>query len=743
MALLVLVLDARTDMSPGAPVVTSVLTEDLDPIAEVPVPVGGSREVEVDGGSYLVRAVLPTGSALSARASVQPAEVEEVRLGHVPSPHEWLEWHALLGNVSGGPAQGLEEPPSLGSVWMRVWRREPDGTWALEPVSWSSEWDGRYATARVVGLEPAQRVLQLGGESVPWRLIALPTSRQIEILMQAASTGPELDAGVDVAVVTGATRAEMLLRYLSNGRLEPAQVVAEELSQDGRDEAEDPTSALILGYYLLQVGARPDEEGASPAERFPWLADGFVIEGWRALREGDLERGRRRLIEASSLGVPVYAEGLRLLSLGLRLLEVRDGAGDGEVESAMDAVSGLAAATNWAEPLISYYGPDPASPTLTPPTGVPEGPLTWMGPERPRIIPPRPRWPRWLLATGLAAAVIGVGVWWAARGGGELAADPASLTFGEQAIDAPSASRTITVSNDSGARVVLRSPRIRGPAADDFAVTTDTCSDAELADGRSCSLLVVFTPSAQGDRDARLVVRHDGEGSRIRVALHGVGVTDEPGDGGRARIEIDRTSIGFPADVPEPDPTEDLTISNVGDAVLRIDDVIVDPGQEGFALDPESLERCAEIESESSCSISVAYLPVFGGRGEANLTIASNATDDPLQVTLAGTPRAEATPPEIRTTDWRDSEATVDVTNTGSRAFTPGLVIQNERFSIDPEDCEELSIGGECSIRLLFDEEGASSSEDYEGVLTIVVGSGAEDREVRVPLSHPMPPVVD
>jgi len=737
MAVLRLHVDGRADMSPGAPLVASVLTEELEPVAEVSVPVGGSREVVVQPGSYLVRAVPPAGSALTARASVSAEEWLEVPLGHVSSPHEWLEWHALLGNVSASPS--AEEAPALGSVWTRVWRREPDGTWALEPEAWTTDWDGEYATARIVGLEPAHRVLQLGGETVPWRLIALPTSRQVEILLRAAPGGPELDAGVDVSVVTGETRGEMLLHYLDSGNVERAHVVAEDILADpGAPELAEPTSAMILGYYLLRVGEVDRLPGPSLAERFPWLPDGWIIEGRRALLSSDVDRGRAHLLAAVSRGVPLYAEGMRLLSTGLRLLETGDPAGgDAEVGRAVAGVSELAAATNWTEPLTSFYGPDPASPTISPPTGVPEGPLNWMGPERGGPAPPRPRWPRRLLAIGVVAAVIAGAVWWATGGAGELAADPTSLSFGEQTIEAPSAAQAVTVSNDSEAAVAFRGSMVRGPAADDFTVTTDTCSGAELPDGRSCSLLVVFTPSAQGPREARLVLRHDAEGRPIRVALEGAGVTGDPEETvGPPSIAVDPTSITFPADVPEGDVTEELTISNDGDAVLEVT-AIVDPEGEGFALDPESLERCTEIEAESSCSISISFVPARGTRGEANVVIESNATDDPLQVPLAGTPRAQADPTEVGTTRWESSQATVNLTNTGTRAFSPVFGLENERFAIGSHNCETLSIGGACSITLVFDGSDTSSSEEYQGALLIDDGSGAGP--LIIPLTHPEP----
>ncbi|HEX6261252.1 MAG TPA: choice-of-anchor D domain-containing protein [Actinomycetota bacterium] len=727
MALLRLRVDSGSDIAAGAPLVASVLTEDLETVTEVTVPLGGSRDVEVGAGSYVIRAIAPTGSALTERASVGPEGSVEVELGHIASPHEWLELHALLGDVS---ASGTSD--ELGSgVWLRVWRREADGTWTVEPVSWATIWESEHVVARATGLQPAQRVLQFGGDSIPWRLLALPSGERIEVLLWRADGTPELDAGVDASVVTDRTSGEVLHGYLARGRTEAAGLVAEEMLQGSRpDELESPTSAAVLGYYLVRRGQEERLAGLALGERFPWLPDAWILEGWRALRGGDEEAGRAHLLRAASMGAPLHSEGMRLLSTGLRLLEAASPA-DADLRSATEGLAGVAAATNWAEPLTTYYGLDPTTPTLAPPTGIPDGPLTRIGPERGVPPPPKRRWGRWVLGAAVVAAVIAGVVWWVTRGGGGLATDPSSLDFGERPIEAAGASEAITLSNDTGAEVLVRDARIRGPDADDFDLTTDTCSGVGLPVGRSCSLVVSFTPTEEGAREARLVIRHEGEGGPIRVPLDGTGVSGEPEEEGSPVIVVDPESITFPADVSE-GAADELTITNDGEALLEAA-ASVDPADEGIALDADSVAACAEIQPGDSCTISVLFVPFRGSRGVANVVIESNASEQPLQVPVSGTPRAVATPTEVGTTDWEGSEVTVFVRNSGTQAFTPAFDFENERFSAT-HTCGELVIGGECAVTIAFDAEEA---EDFVGALLIEDGSG--EGPVVVPLEYPTP----
>lgn len=729
MATLRLRVDSRSDIAAGAPLVASVLTQELEAVAEVTVPLGGIRDVEVGPGSYVIRAVAPTGSALAERASVGPEGSTEVALGHVDSPDDSLELHALLGDVSAsGPSA------ELGSgVWLRVWRHEADGTWTVEPVSWTTDWRSEHVLARATGIPPARRILQVGGESIPWRLLALPTGERIEVLLRRADGRPELDAGVDVSVVTDRPTGEVLLGYLARGRTEAARLVAEEMLEGSRpDELESPTSVAALGYYLVQGGQEEQLAGLGLVERFPWLPDAWILEGWGALRGGDVEAGRAHLLRAASMGAPLSSEGMRLLSTGLKLLEAASPA-DADLRDATEGLAGVAAATNWAEPVTTYYGIDPTTPTLSPPTGIPEGPVTRIGPEGGEPPPPKPRWGRWIVGSAVVAAVIAGAVWWATRGGGGvLAADPSSLDFGERQIQAEGASDSITLSNGSGAEVRVRTVVIRGPDAGDFDVTTDTCSGVALPDGRSCSVVVSFTPTREGAREARLLIRHESRGGPIRVPLAGTGVTGEPEEEGSPLIAVDPTSITFPADVREA-ATDELTITNDGDAVLEVA-ASVDPEGESVALDPDTVTACAEIQPGESCAISVLFVPFRGTRGEANVVIESNATEEPLQVPVSGTPRAAPTPAEVGTTDWDGSQASVLVRNSGTRAFTPAFGFENERFSVASHTCDELSIGGECVVTIAFDAEGA---EELEGALLIEDGAG--QGPVVVPLEYPTP----
>lgn len=86
------------DVTPGRP------KEERDSVSDVVVPVGGGgfHELAVRPGSYLIEAVTPAGSVLEADVEVGDGDTQDVNLADdTPSPHEWLGWQKVSGNLPG------------------------------------------------------------------------------------------------------------------------------------------------------------------------------------------------------------------------------------------------------------------------------------------------------------------------------------------------------------------------------------------------------------------------------------------------------------------------------------------------------------------------------------------------------------------------------------------------------------------------------------------------------------------
>ncbi len=137
----------------------------------------------------------------------------------------------------------------------------------------------------------------------------------------------------------------------------------------------------------------------------------------------------------------------------------------------------------------------------------------------------------------LLAGLIAHGVLSAACGGGAADAvlntaanppvvslSPASLNFANQAIDTTSAAQSVTLTNTGSAALSLASIAVTGANAGDF-VETDTCGSV-LAAGATCTIAVLFVPSAFGARTATLGITDSASGSTPTVSLAGTGTHD-------------------------------------------------------------------------------------------------------------------------------------------------------------------------------------------------------------------------
>ncbi len=388
----------------------------------------GVETVNIEPGSYLVQAHLPSGETAVAMTSVMEKTEAQVTLTSSKSPHEWLAWLHFLGET----AERTEEtPPSdFPEIWVRLWVDErellpqlPIGQqpasrrWTIAPPAFwlgAQMYDAGVASCWLYSAnqpfypvsQPLYlRMLQVGGPRVPSRLVSLPPAfGQIQVLIRPSRIPTTLNGGLTVKAVSQDLKAETLLHYLASGSLEAAQMVSHEVVVDAeqfegfpadiaeqmlRDKRINPTGAAIGGYYLLRTGAllRLHDWPNNLANWVAWLPDGAVIHAWQLLRqsvETEQTRARERLLQACERGIPVYTEGVRLLIDGLELFADNARAQnrpDEEVEQALQKIRQYATAMDWNQRLTTFYGTDPETPSLR------AGPFTSIDPFEPHFPP--------------------------------------------------------------------------------------------------------------------------------------------------------------------------------------------------------------------------------------------------------------------------------------------------------------------------------------------------------------------
>jgi hypothetical protein len=107
-----------------------------------------------------------------------------------------------------------------------------------------------------------------------------------------------------------------------------------------------------------------------------------------------------------------------------------------------------------------------------------------------------------------------------------LSFSPTSVSFGSVAVSSSSTPVTITLTNSGTATLFISGITFTGASQGDFSKTT-TCG-ATLAVAATCNVVVTFSPTATGSRNADLSVTDNASGSPQTVALSGTGTGTTP-----------------------------------------------------------------------------------------------------------------------------------------------------------------------------------------------------------------------
>lgn len=377
------------DSTSGAPVYVEVINTELETVAELPILVNSSREIQLEPGKYLIRANLPSGKTISTKAFVTE-KPNEVELSFIQSPVQQLEWQDFLGNTS--TRTDALKISQFTSTWQRLWSREQQ-TWKVP--EWHSKWkQPRDETAIKFPLELPQnqlQFLQVGGLQIPWHLIALPPGKDLQVLVRPSEYESAFGEDITLAVTSRNNQeAETLLSYLNSGNIRAAKVVGEEFVEKSlRKRFLNPLEAVIGGYYLLKVNTneRLDEWCRKFITQEKWLPDAHLILAWQLLREPEvrINSARSCLLTTVKCGIPIYTQGLRLLFDGLQIFHQNEQ--NEEIEQALKKIRGYAAAADWSKSLTTFYGHDPEHPEYARITGIPQDTrgLVWL--SEPAIAP--------------------------------------------------------------------------------------------------------------------------------------------------------------------------------------------------------------------------------------------------------------------------------------------------------------------------------------------------------------------
>ncbi len=243
-----------------------------------------------------------------------------------------------------------------------------------------------------------------------------------------------------------------------------------------------------------------------------------------------------------------------------------------------------------------------------------------------------------------------------------LAIAPGSADFGTILQGATAAPQTIKIMNSGTSALHVSAVGLSGSNPGDFS-QTNTCIGGAVAVGQSCSITVGFSPKAEGQRTASLVLTDDAPNSPQSIALSGTATAPS--------VMVSPASVDF-GTIAEGSTAAPQTvkITNSGSGSLHVTAVALSGANPGDFSQTNTCESVT-VAANGSCSIKVNFSPTTEGQRTASITVNHDATNSPQSIALTGT---LASPFQLAAAAASSTTATISAGQTAQYALqlTPG-----------------------------------------------------------------------
>lgn len=285
-----------------------------------------------------------------------------------------------------------------------------------------------------------------------------------------------------------------------------------------------------------------------------------------------------------------------------------------------------------------------------------------------------------------------------------LSISPGSHEYGTVPAGASSPATTFTITNTGEASSGALASGIAGSDLSQFAISADSCANAALAGGGTCTVSVRFAPNAEGPKSASLQVSGT-PGGAVSAALSGTGTL----------FTITPASHAFPATaVGSVSAAQQFTVKNVGSvpAVMSAGSGVV-PGTDSSHFGQNN-QCIGTLAPNATCIITITFAPSTPGAKSATLQV-SGAPGGTVSAALTGTALTpanvtlEPASHSFRTAlvGSQSAAVTFTVRNTGeatSGPITAALAGTNlNQFAISANTCTvPLAGGATCTVSVRF-----------------------------------------
>lgn len=307
-------------------------------------------------------------------------------------------------------------------------------------------------------------------------------------------------------------------------------------------------------------------------------------------------------------------------------------------------------------------------------------------------------------STALSVALSGTG---AAAASGSATLTPTTVNFGSFAVGSPSSTQTVKLYNGASAAIAVNSVTISGTNAGDFAINTNGCRTSNLQPKASCSIGVIFTPTATGTRTATMTFVDTAGNSPQAATLNGTGTASNS-----ATITISPSSLSFGSEsVGTTSAAQAFNVAAGGSGSVAFTSSSfgfagIDPGD--FSI---SSNTCgSSLQAGSSCTVNVTFTPKAIANRVALFSITDNAATPNQVASVSGAGAYSSAQTPAITVDFGS--------RSGSQVTIPSDILGTEYLESLPTNANRTTVvqGGFTAARYRLEMQNiftGSSMTDY------------------------------
>jgi hypothetical protein len=314
----------------------------------------------------------------------------------------------------------------------------------------------------------------------------------------------------------------------------------------------------------------------------------------------------------------------------------------------------------------------------------------------------------------LRAATYGRGIWQiplltaATAAQPIISLNPTSLAYGTQSIGTASTLQTITVTNTGFAPLTISLVVATG----DFN-ETDNCEAAPIAINQTCTVQVIFLPTATGSRPGILTVYGNVAGGQATATLLGTGSP-------ASAIVLDPVVFTFPSTaLNATSAVQNITISNISNAAVGLHAATIAGGD--FRI---TVNTCgSSLGPGVGCTVGIAFTPTATGTRSGTFSMTDDAGTQTASLSGVGTsPATDALSPLALTfgtqqIDTASLAQQITLSNTGDLPLTliAGQITSGD-FTVVNSCGNSLNPHSTCSMNVAFAPKNVGA---LSGVLSV------------------------